>query len=456
VLRPRREAAESASLTLLLVALMYAAVAHGGFHATELAIVVVLIAVALACALYATPPGRSDVGTPTLAAGALAAWYVIAGVVAGHVSGAGPAVGLLFGAAASVAIVRRADAGGREFVLVGVLVVGALVALCSWIGVAFHRGPWAIEDNGLWRAASTITYANATGGFCGAIALVALDRVVVGASRRLSAVLAMACLVGLFATASRGAVVGFVIGLALLVGLRRRRHLSQLPAPLLGAAVSLGALAPSLPSGHDARPGIAIVGLLVGCAIALAPTRLAIAAAVVCVALGLAAPALRHEVRDAWSRISSQRITADSADRADERGTALQVAEDHLVTGVGPGNVTLTWDVYYYVPVRLSVHYAHDEYLQMLVESGIVGLAITVAGIGAVLLATVRNARRAPSGLAAAGIVTALAMLAVHSATDFLWHVPLVPLTMSALIGALWTQPAATAVLPNRDPRATD
>jgi O-antigen ligase len=456
VLRPRSEAAESASLILLLVALVYAAVAHGGFHATELVIVVVLIAVALACALRATPLRWSDVGAPTVAAAALAAWYVIAGVAAGHLSGAGPAVGLLFGAAATVAIVRRVDVGGREFVLVGVLVVGALVALCGWIGVAFHRGPWAIEDNGLWRAASTITYANATGGFCGAMALVALDRVVVGVSRRLSAALAMVCLVGLLATASRGAIVGFVVGFALLVGLRHRRHLSHLLAPLLGAAASFGALAPSLPSGHDARPGIAIVGLAAGCAISLAPAGPAIAAAVACAALGFASPTLRHEVGDAWSPISSQRITADSADRAHERRAALQLAEDHLATGVGPGNVTLTWDVYYFVPVRLSVHYAHDEYLQMLVESGTVGLAIAVAGIGAVLLATARNARSAPSRLAAAGIVSALAMLAVHSATDFLWHVPLVPLTMSALIGTLWMQPSATAVLPNVDPRPTD
>ncbi len=456
LLRPQRTAAGSASLTLLVVALMYAAVAHGGFHATELVIVTLLIAVALACALRATPPARSDLGAPTLAAAALAGWYVIAALAAGHLSGAGPAVELLFGAAATVAIVRRADAGGREFVLVGVLVVGGLVALTGWIGVAFHRGPWAIQDNGLWRAASTITYANATGGFCAAIALVALDRVVVDVARRLSAVLATVCVVGMLATTSRGAVLGFVVGLAVLIGLRHRQHVSRLTAPLLGAAVGFAALAPSLPSGYDARPGIAVAGLTVGCAIALTPIRPAIVTAVGCVALGLASPTLRHDVRSAWSPISNQRITTDSADRAHERRAALQLAGDHLAAGVGPGNVTLTWDTYYFVPVRLSVHYAHDEYLQLLVESGAVGLAIAGVGIGAVLLETTRRARSAPSELAAAGIVSSLAMLAVHSATDFLWHVPLVVLTVSALIATVWVQPASTAVLPNIDQRASD
>lgn len=136
---------------------MYAAVAHGGFHATELVVALVLIAIALVCALVSTPPERSDLGVATLAAAALATWYLIAGFVAGHPSGAGPAVGLLLGMAGIVAIVRRADVEGREFVLTGVLGVGALVALVGWFGVAFHHGPWAIEDNGLWRAASTTT-----------------------------------------------------------------------------------------------------------------------------------------------------------------------------------------------------------------------------------------------------------------------------------------------------------
>ena len=98
-------------VTLLLIALMYAAVAHGAFHAGELAVVVVLIAVALASAFVATPPDRRDLGAPTLAAAALAAWYVIAALAAGHPAGAGPAVGLLFAGAATIAITDPASSG---------------------------------------------------------------------------------------------------------------------------------------------------------------------------------------------------------------------------------------------------------------------------------------------------------------------------------------------------------
>jgi O-antigen ligase len=428
------------AVTLLLVALMYAAVAHGAFHAGELAVVVVLVAVALGFAFAAVRPGRDDLGPATVAAAALAVWYAIAGLAAGHPAGAGPAVGLLFTGAATIVIVRRADVAERDLLLTGVIVIGAVVALIAWVGVAFHHGPWAIEDNGLWRGSSTITYANATGGLVGALALVALDRVLEGASRRVFSFLAATCVLGLLATASRGALLGFAVGLVVLVVLRRRSHAAAMIPALAGAVVAFAALLPSMPSGHHAHSAIAIVGLFLGMIIAIAPTRVAIAAALVCVALGSTSGGVRHDVRTAWSPISTQRLTTGSSDRSHERRAAWQLARGHLVAGVGPGNVTLHWSVFYFVPVDFSVHYAHNEYLQILVESGAVGLAIVVIGAGWVLVATRRSARGLPGRLAPAGIAAALVMLAIHSATDFLWHIPIVPVVACALIGVLTTE----------------
>jgi O-antigen ligase len=427
------------AVTLLLVALMYAAVAHGAFHAGELVVVVVVVAAALGVAFVAVRPGRDDLGPATLAAAALAAWYVIAGAAAGHPAGAGPAVGLLFTGAATIVIVRRADVAERDLLLTGVLVIGALIALSAWIGVAFHHGPWAIEDNGLWRGSSTITYANATGGLVGALALVALDRVIEGGSRRAFSLLAATCVLGLLATASRGALLGFAVGLVVLAGLRRRSRVASIIPAVAGGVVAFAALLPSMPSGHQAHPAVAFVGLFLGATIAIAPTRVAIAAALVCVALGSTSGGIRHDVRAAWSPISTQRLTTGSSDRSHERRAAVELARDHPVAGVGPGNVTLHWSVFYFVPVDFSVHYAHNEYLQVLVESGVVGLAIAVIGAGWVLAATRRTARGSPGRLAPAGIAAALVMLAIHSATDFLWHIPLVPVVACALLGVLTT-----------------
>ena len=438
-------------VVLVLIALMYAAAAHGAFHAGELVVVVVLVAAALGFAFVAVPPRRDDLGPATLAAAALAAWYVIAALAAGHPAGAGPAVGLLFAGAATIAVVRRADLAERDLLLTGVLAIGALVALSAWLGVAFHHGPWAIEDNGLWRGSSTITYANATGGLIGALALVALDRVIEaeGAARRMFSVVAAVCTLGLLATASRGALLGFTIGLFVLVGLRRRAHPIAIIPALAGAVIAFAALLPSMPSGHHAHAGVAIVGLIVGTAIALAPTRAAIAAAIVCVALGLTSGGTRHDVRTAWTPISTQRLTTGSSDRSHERRAALDLAREHPVAGVGPGNVTLHWSVFYFVPVDFSVHYAHNEYLQVLVESGGVGLAIAVVGAGWVLAATRRSARGVPGGLAPAGIAAALVMLAVHSTTDFLWHIPVVPVVACALLGVLAPDTAHSAESPH-------
>jgi len=422
--------------TLLLIALTYAAIAHGAFHAGELLLLTMLIGIALALAFVAHPPRRSDLGAPTLAAAALAAWYVVAAAIDGHVAGAGPAVAVLFAAAAGIAVARRAADDEREMLLVGVLVIGGVVAATGWFGVAFHHQPWAIPDNGLWRAASTITYANATGGLVGALALVALDRVLV-AQRRAHAVLAFVLVVGLAATTSRGALVAFAIGLVVLGVIRRRAGVHQLLPPLLGASVAFAALLPSLPDGNAAHPVVAILGLVVGAAVALAPTRLALGLAAACVLVGLVPAGFRHDARAAWNRVSTERVTAGSDDRGHERRAGLQLVRDHPLTGVGPGQVTLRWRLFLFVPVEFTVHYAHDEYLQVATESGVIGLAIAVVGIGFVLEETRRRAQAAPRSFATAGIAAALVMLAAHSATDFLWHVPIVPVAVSVLLGVI-------------------
>ena len=284
----------------------------------------------------------------------------------------------------------------------------------------------------------------------GALALVALDRVVVDEARRPSCLLALFCATGLLASASRGALTGFGIGLIVLVVLRRHRQPAAIVPPLAGAVVAFAALLPSMPSGHHAHPVLAAAGLVAGAVIALAPARLAVAAAVVCVVLGAASGGIRHDVRAAWNPISDQRLTTSSSDRTHERNAALALARDHLVAGVGPGNVTLRWRVFYFVPVEFSVHYAHDEYLQVLDESGAVGLAIVVIGAACVLESTRRGARGLPGAFAPVGIAAALVMLAVHSATDFLWHIPIVPVVACALIGTVTLRNAQFADSPKR------
>lgn len=110
--------------------------------------------------------------------------------------------------------------------------------------------------------------------------------------------------------------------------------------------------------------------------------------------------------------------------------------------GAGPGRARFFW-------VDASGHgyvarYAHNEYLQLLVELGVIGLAILMTLLTA-LIVTIGRGRAGMHTMAAlwAGAAAAFAVLVVHSAFDFLWQLPILPLTGALLVGL--SSPGANA-----------
>ena len=80
--------------------------------------------------------------------------------------------------------------------------------------------------------------------------------------------------------------------------------------------------------------------------------------------------------------------------------------------------------------------FAHDEYLQVIWKTGLVGLAALLA-----LLASTGRWLVGPAGGWAdrsrwAGAGAATAALLTASSLDFLWHIPLIPLIGAVLIGS--------------------
>ncbi|MDQ4132340.1 MAG: O-antigen ligase family protein, partial [Actinomycetota bacterium] len=137
-----------------------------------------------------------------------------------------------------------------------------------------------------------------------------------------------------------------------------------------------------------------------------------------------------------WSAVSSiaePRATLASPDRSGEVRAALDVARDNLLFGAGPGGATLAW------PSRdggtLVARYAHNEYLQMLAELGVAGLVLVAGLIAALALMVWRGRSSAPSPELWAGVVAGLTALAFHSAFDFLWHIPVIPIVAVVLAG---------------------
>lgn len=413
----------------------YAALQQGGFYRSQLVTVVGLVAVAALG--RAARPRRPVPPALAVAAGALtlfAAWTLVR---AGDLAAAAPAVAVALTTAAALVCASGLPDHRRRVLLAVVLAVAVVVAASCWIGVAFHLVPQALPSSGLWRAASTLTYANATAAFLVIATLLATAALPVGAVRTaVVAVLALA----LVTTLSRAGAVGLVVAAAVLVAATRRTgraHLASLLPAVPAVAVAAAALLPSLPVGATGHPWIAAGGLVAGAAVlaagaALRPRHLVAglaAAGVVAAALVLLVPA----AREAATGIVATRLTPTSDVRSDLARVTVAQFRTAPWTGVGPGNLDLHYIDHTGVPVRAV--FTHDEFLQTATETGLVGLALVVAALVALVVGGLRA--RTPGGAAAAAVV---AGFAAHSAFDFLWHIPLLPLLLAVAVALLITR----------------
>jgi len=446
---------------LLLVAVAAGLLGQGAFYTRVRWYLGVLVAVATVLALVAWPPTRDDARLPpVVAALALATWAVLDAALLGvPAAGAGPA--LLLGLVAVLLVCRRLQPEDREVLLLGVVAVGLLVALAGWLGVAGRVGSWAWLGDGIWRASSTLTYPNAAAAVLVPVALMVLARLVDAPGSLPLALAATGLLAGAAATLSRAAALALAVGLVVLAGLRGPRATVRAAlGPCLGALVALVGLVPSMPAAAPARPALALVGLGAGLAIAAVLARLRAVAAVAlvvggvlagCVAVAVAAGG----VGDAAGLVAETRITLASPDRSGAVAAALRVAAEHPLTGAGPGQADLR--------SRGAdggtriFGYAHNEYVQVAAELGLVGLALLAVLLVALGRLLWRARATGPAVAGWAGVAAATAAFAVHSGFDFVWHLPAVLLTVTLLAGVvLPAPPGAGARTPFRTARGKE
>lgn len=441
---------------LLLAAVAAGAAAQGGFYSAGRVMIGVLIAAALAAAMVTWPPTRADLRLgPVLATGALASWAVLDGVTQAASAGAAQYAFLLAGMVAVLLVCRRLDVPGRELLVGGLLALGMMVAATGWVGVTWHVRPWAQPDQRLWRAASMLTYANAAAALLALLALVALGLLV---ARPRSAVLTLAAfwlLVGACTTLSRAGVAGLLVGLMLLAVLAGvGRTLRAAAGPAVGAAVAVAGLLPAMPEAAAPRPGLSVAALAVGMGLAVLLPRLssrALAAAAAAAAVLASGPIALGwaptSTADAVHQIRTARITLASPDRTDQATAALRLLAARPLTGVGPGKAVLRWTG---PDGRLRVQrYVHNEYLQVTTELGVIGGGLLIGLLAALARLAWRGRTVASSRAAWAGVVAGLGALAVHSGFDFVWHLPLIPLTAAALVGVLTTPISAPPATPS-------
>lgn len=430
-------AADAAVLPVAIGLLSFATVGQGAFYRPQGS----FLAAALGALALASSTSLAGLG-PLVAGGAvLLVGVSTSGLANGWGANTPQIVAALGSAVAIVPVVRRVIARGeRAHLLQAVSWLGAGVALVGIAGVALHEAPWALRAGGLWRASSTLTYANAAGSLLllalGASILLLADRSTT--ARRLAAFLTLA---GLGATLSRGAVVGAIAALAVLAALGGLGLLRSVLRPAAGALIALGALVPSIAGGP--RPALGIAGLLVGAAVAAGQGRVARGRgriAIVVVAAGAVAAGGLVASAGA-SRVFEQRALPASETRLHTWHNTWRLALENPVLGYGPGTFSIVEEDPSKGPVL--IRYVHNEYLQALFETGVVGLA-TLGGALAILASWAWRRRRDDGGHWAMACAACTAF-AAHSAFDFLWRLPVLVALAFLWLAVAVTPPPETA-----------
>ncbi|MCU0481821.1 MAG: O-antigen ligase family protein, partial [Anaerolineae bacterium] len=102
---------------------------------------------------------------------------------------------------------------------------------------------------------------------------------------------------------------------------------------------------------------------------------------------------------------------------------ALNMGRSHAWLGVGFGNYDATYETYRLINWKFSLGHAHNYYLNVLAETGIIGL-VAYIGLFVSLLMLTWQTRNHPDSLArltAVGLLGSWVYLATHSMTDNLY-----------------------------------
>jgi O-antigen ligase len=218
---------------------------------------------------------------------------------------------------------------------------------------------------------------------------------------------------GVGATMSRAAVIALVAGLlALCVFSGFKKTFVRAAPPLIGAVVAVVALLPTMRVADEPHYLIAILGLLAGTSAALWLPKLG-RYAVLPVFCGVAAAI-------GFADRLASRVSFSSPDRSGAAGAALELVSRSPFLGTGPGNGSFFFNSGN--EGARVMRYVHNEYLQVLVELGAVGLVLALGVVVALLVAMWRG-RGTPLW---AGAMAAVVVVLVHSGFDFLWHLPVV------------------------------
>jgi hypothetical protein len=397
--------------------LLIVGVREGGFWYADALLTAIASVVVLLIAVIVNPLDRRA-GAVVVCAVLLAAWWAIRATATGSMSAFLPLGASMLAFAAALAAVRPLQARTKQLAALAVAVLGAAGATVGFVGLIFRWFPWAMPAQGLWRLSTTLTYSDAAGLALGVCLLLALGT---ESYPRVARVAVCLCAGALLATQSRGAYVAFACAAALVPW---RRYIELVVPLIAGGALGVAAIASSPDPGAVDWLGVVLVATVVAAAVAAPPRsfgrsrpRWVAAWAVVLVALAGTVLLLHRE-------IGLRALAPSDGDRSVEWATAWHQWRGASFFGVGPDRLLV-----FRAPDGTFAHFAHNEYLQIAADAGLIGILLLVA-LG---IAVMRLVRRYDvlSSCACAALVCGV----VAGAFDYDWHLAFVGLLLGCCAG---------------------
>jgi len=405
------------------------AIREGGFWKPDALVVAVVASILIVGQLARGVQDRRS-GAVVVSFSLLALWWFLRALSAGPVSSFLPLGASILGFVGAFVTVRRLTPSHKAAAGLFVASLGAVGASTGFVGLIWRWYPMAMPAQHLWRLSTTLTYADAAGVFLAMSLLVALAG---GPRPWMARVAVCLCVGGLIATQSRGAFLAFACGCVLVPW----RQYVLFIAPLLsGLALGVVAVATSPSPGAAPVLGGALVAAL-GVSLARLPVmgrwkwRRREVALVVVVALGalIGTGLLLH------AEIALRALAPSDQDRAAEWSAAFHQFVSSPWIGVGPDHL-----LHFHAVDGTLASFAHNEYLQVAADGGLVGAALLALAV----VALARAVRRVDVLTSCA--VGALVCLAIAGLVDFDWH-----LSFLGLLGG-WVAGLAARASP--DPEA--